>query len=103
MSLSLKSYLLSEKDFLNDAESGDSIAVFQTHEDGSFELVNQVFTGLDNLRGFIFDPTGRYLVAGGNIAGGIKIFERVGDGSILIEVAATLQVPTASSFVWLPK
>ncbi|GJJ14129.1 hypothetical protein Clacol_008386 [Clathrus columnatus] len=82
---------------------GDPIAVFLAHDDGSFQLINEVFTGLNNLRGFIFDPSGRYLVAGGNIAGGIKIYERVGDGSKLVEVAATTQVPTASSFVWLPK
>ncbi|KIJ49189.1 hypothetical protein M422DRAFT_161791 [Sphaerobolus stellatus SS14] len=80
---------------------GDSIAIFSLKDDGSFTLLKQVHTGLNNLRGFIIDPNGRYLVAGGNVSGGIKIFERINGGADLIQVAATTQVPTASSFVWL--
>jgi 6-phosphogluconolactonase (cycloisomerase 2 family) len=80
---------------------GDSIAIFSLKDDGSFTLLKQVHTGLNNLRGFIIDPSGRFLVAGGNVAGGIKIFERTNGGADLVQVAATTQVPTASSFIWL--
>lgn len=63
--------------------------------------MKQVHTGLQNLRGFIIDPSSRYLVAGGNVAGGVKVFERIQGGADLIEIASSDEVPTASSFVWL--
>lgn len=81
--------------------SGDSIAIFSLASNGSFSLVRQVHTGLRDLRGFIIDPSGRYLVAGGNVAGGVKVFERIHGGTDLIQVAASEEVPTASTFLWL--
>ncbi|KAF8586774.1 putative isomerase YbhE [Ramaria rubella] len=80
---------------------GDSIAIFSLAPNGSFKLVRQVHTGLNNLRGFIIDPSGRYLVAGGNVSGGVKVYERINGGADLVLVAASEEVPTASSFVWL--
>ncbi|KAF8511462.1 Lactonase, 7-bladed beta-propeller-domain-containing protein [Gautieria morchelliformis] len=80
---------------------GDSIAIFSLASNGSFSLVRQVHTGLQQLRGFIVDPSGRYLVAGGNVAGGVKVFERIHGGTDLVQVAASEEVPTASTFVWL--
>ena len=80
---------------------GDSIAIWSLKDDGSFTFVKQVHMGFNNLRGFIIDPSGRFLVAGGNVSGGIKVFERIDGGADLVQVAASTQVPTASSFVWL--
>ncbi|KAF8518678.1 putative isomerase YbhE [Hysterangium stoloniferum] len=80
---------------------GDTIAIFSLEDDGSFELVKHVPTGVNNLRGFILDPSGRYLVLGGNVSGGVKVFERIDGGADLVLVAASDEVPTASTFVWL--
>ena len=35
------------------------------------------------------------------MAGGVKVFERIHGGADLVQVAASDEVPTASSFVWL--
>jgi 6-phosphogluconolactonase (cycloisomerase 2 family) len=81
--------------------AGDTIAIFSLASNGTFKLLKQVHTGLQNLRGFIIDPSSKYLVAGGEVAGGVKVFERVSGGADLVQVAASEQVPTVSSFVWL--
>jgi len=98
-----KTYVYVSNRQINGTEdpSGDPIAIFSLEQDGSFELVKHVHTGVNNLRGFILDPSGRYLVLGGNVSGGVKVFERIDGGADLVLVAASDEVPTASTFVWL--
>ena len=82
---------------------GDAIAIFSRFSNGSVELVGDVFTGLDQIRGMRFFGEGdRYLVAGG-VAGtaGVKVYERTGDGGNLSFVCENTEVPTRTSFVWL--
>jgi len=95
---------------------GDSIAIFQ-HIPGDDQdatqkrwhkrtndqliLVNQVFTGLQQIRGMQFSDDGQYLVAGGVLSGGVKVFQRTDGGENLVEVASNSDVDTRSSFVWV--
>ena len=91
---------------------GDSIAIFEhvcqgTPSEG-LKLVNQVFTGLDQIRGMEIGPAGdkrggeEYLVAAG-FAGtaGVLVFRRTEGGRNLELVAKNLEIPTRTSFVWL--
>jgi 6-phosphogluconolactonase (cycloisomerase 2 family) len=69
---------------------GDTIAVFSTvtPSEPNLTLLSETRTGLNHLRGMIFfGDDDRYLIAGGANGGGIKVFERTGDGSTLQEVA----------------
>jgi len=68
---------------------GDTIAIFSlaAGEDKP-ELVNEVRTGLNHVRGMEFGgDDGRYLVVGGVEGGGVNVFERVDGGKGLEEVA----------------
>lgn len=68
---------------------GDTIAIFSlaAGEDQP-ELVNEVRTGLNHVRGMVFGgDDNKYLVVGGVEGGGVKIFERVDGGKGLEEVA----------------
>ncbi|KAF7324747.1 putative isomerase YbhE [Mycena kentingensis (nom. inval.)] len=84
---------------------GDSIAIFENVDKGTarerLQLVKQVFTGLDQIRGMEFSPDGAFLVAGG-VAGtaGIVVYERVDGGRGLREVVRNTEIPTRTSFVW---
>ncbi|KLO09730.1 putative isomerase YbhE, partial [Schizopora paradoxa] len=70
---------------------GDTIAIFKplsSENPGSLELVNEVRTGLNHVKAFIFfGPDDRFLIAGGTFGGGIKVFERVNGGVSLKEIA----------------
>ena len=69
---------------------GDTIAIFSTvtQSEPNLKLLSETRTGLNHLRGMIFfGDDDRYLIAGGANGGGIKVFERIGDGSTLQEVA----------------
>lgn len=88
---------------------GDSIAIFELVNKGkdneSLQLVNQVFTGLDQIRGMEFGPSGRgeeFLIAAG-VAGttGTVVLRRTEGGRNMEVVARNLDIPTRSSFVWL--
>jgi len=90
---------------------GDSIAIFEHVNQGTpkegLNLVAQVYTGLDQVRGMEFsaydEKTGKQYLAAAGVAGtgGVVIFERVDKGRSLNEVVRNLDVPTRSSFVWL--
>ena len=82
---------------------GDSIAVFTLDADGKLELVNQFFTGLNQVRGMQFGgPDNRFLVASGVVGdGGVVVFERVGQGADFVQVASNTDVPNLISFVWV--
>jgi 6-phosphogluconolactonase (cycloisomerase 2 family) len=78
---------------------GDTIAIFSV-EGGKLELVNEVRTGLNHLRAFAFEDSGRWLVAGGANGGGVKMYERVDGGRDLKEVAS-VAVDQPTSFLWM--
>jgi len=82
---------------------GDAIAVFTLSADGKLELVNQFFTGLNQVRGMQFGgPDDRYLVASGVVgSGGVVVFERVKDGVDFVQVASNKDIPNLTSFVWV--
>jgi hypothetical protein len=69
-------------------------------------LINQVFTGLDEVRGMEIgnrDNGGEeYLMAGASSGtGGVAIFRRTEGGRNLELVVRNQDVPTRTSFVWL--
>ncbi|KAJ7054128.1 Lactonase, 7-bladed beta-propeller-domain-containing protein [Mycena amicta] len=85
---------------------GDSIAIFENVDQDTphehLQLVSQVFTGLDQIRGMEFGgPDDEYLIAGG-VAGnaGVVVFRRVDGGRGLEEIARNRDIPTRTSFVW---
>ncbi|KAH9475871.1 hypothetical protein JR316_0011431 [Psilocybe cubensis] len=90
--------------------TGDSIAIFEHVNQGQpnegLVLVNQVFTGLDQIRGMEFgnaeNGCDQFLVASG-VAGsaGVIILKRTEGGRNLEIVARDLTIPTRTSFVWL--
>ncbi|KIP09338.1 hypothetical protein PHLGIDRAFT_22966 [Phlebiopsis gigantea 11061_1 CR5-6] len=80
---------------------GDTIAVFQVEP--QLKLVNQIYTGLDQIRGMqLGGPDNEYLIAAG-VAGsaGTIVFERVGNGTNLKQVVQNTEVAQRSGFVWL--
>ena len=81
---------------------GDTIAVFTLCADGKLEIVNQFFTGLQQVRGMQFGgPDDKFLVAGGVAGdGGVVVFERVGKGADFVQVARNKEVLGPRTFVW---
>jgi 6-phosphogluconolactonase (cycloisomerase 2 family) len=94
----------------NQDPRGDSIAIFEhvnkdTPQEG-LQLINQVYTGIDQPRGMTLGPAhdgGDQYVAVGGVAGngGVIIFQRTNGGRNLTVVAKNTDVPTRTSFVWL--
>lgn len=87
----------------NSDPRGDSIAVLILDADGTLQIINQFFTGLNQVRGMQFGgPDNRFLVASGVVgSGGVSVFERVGDGSHFVQVANNKDIPNLTSFVWV--
>lgn len=79
---------------------GDVIAIYSVANPEKVELVAEVRSGLKHLRGMVFGgPDDKYLVAGGALGGGVKVFERIEGGKGLKEVASVhLEAPTG--FLW---
>ena len=81
---------------------GDTIAIYSVEELGGLQLVNEVRTGLKHVRGMEFGgPDDKWLVVGGLYAGGVKVFERIGDGKDLKVVAANERVDAPAGFLWV--
>lgn len=85
---------------------GDTISIFTPHSSSSdekFAFVDSVATGLNHLRGMVFGgPSDKYLIAGGQNGGGIKIFERTGTvAPYLKEVARLDGVQKPTGFLWI--
>lgn len=82
---------------------GDSIAVLSLDPSGTLQIVNQFFTGLQQVRGMQFGgPNNSYLVASGVVGnGGVMVFERVGNGDQFVQVASNTDIPNLTSFVWV--
>jgi hypothetical protein len=82
------------------SEEGDTIAIFSIAGD-ALELIAEVRTGLKHLRGMAFGgPDDKWLVAGGALGGGVKVFERVDGGKGLKVVAANSSVEAPTGFLW---
>ncbi|KAK0494519.1 putative isomerase YbhE [Armillaria luteobubalina] len=81
---------------------GDTIAIFQ-YVKGKLELINHVYTGLDQVRTMEFGgKDSEYLVAGGVAGdGSVAVFRRVNEGRNLEEVVRNIDLPIRVSFVWL--
>ncbi|KDR69871.1 hypothetical protein GALMADRAFT_255713 [Galerina marginata CBS 339.88] len=81
---------------------GDIISIFSIEKPDSLELVAEVRTGLKHLRGLVFGgPDDKFLIAGGANGGGIKVFERINNGTSLKVVASTDSVQAPTGFLWL--
>lgn len=82
---------------------GDIISIFAIEADGSPKLVNEVRSGLKHLRGMVFGgPDSKWLVSGGVLGGGVKVFERFDGGKSLKEVASSLDaVDSPTGFLWI--
>jgi 6-phosphogluconolactonase (cycloisomerase 2 family) len=87
----------------NNDTRGDSIAVLCLDENGKLQVINQVFTGLRQVRGMQFGgPDDRYLVTSGVAGdGGVIVFERTGKGDQLVPVANNKEIPNPTTFVWV--
>ncbi|THH03776.1 hypothetical protein EW145_g6014 [Phellinidium pouzarii] len=82
---------------------GDAITIFKSFPEGKLELLDYVYTGLDQIRGMqFFGEEDRYLIASG-VAGdaGVLVYERTGNGGNLTLLAQNTEVPTRTSFVWV--
>ncbi|KAJ7043535.1 Lactonase, 7-bladed beta-propeller-domain-containing protein [Mycena alexandri] len=85
----------------NPSEGGDTIAVFSIEGD-TLELVVEISTGLKHLRGMVFGgPDNKWLVAGGAMGGGVKVFERIDGGKGLKVVATNSSVEAPTGFLWV--
>ena len=82
---------------------GDSIAVFNLDADGKLQLINQFFTGLNQVRGMEFGgPDNKYLVTSGVVGdGGVIVFERTGKGDQFVQVASNKDIPNLTTFLWV--
>ncbi|KAF8444000.1 putative isomerase YbhE [Boletus edulis BED1] len=85
---------------------GDTIAIFE-NVNNKLVLRNQVYTGLDQIRGMMSGEQAgvggdAYIVAAGFAGtGGVKVFKRTECGANLEEVTVNTVIPTRTAFVWL--
>ena len=85
---------------------GDTIAIFE-NVGNQLVLRNQVYTGLDQIRGMMSGEQAgcggeAYIVAAGYAGtAGVKVFKRTEGGANLEEVAVNTTIPTRTAFVWL--
>ncbi|CAE7135937.1 unnamed protein product [Rhizoctonia solani] len=83
---------------------GDTIAIFSFDKTGNLTLVNQVFTGLNQIRAMSQggDDT-EYIAAGGLRGGGLVVYEKINNGRDLQQRArlAAGSVDQPASFAWL--
>ncbi|KAF9235474.1 Lactonase, 7-bladed beta-propeller-domain-containing protein [Melanogaster broomeanus] len=84
---------------------GDTIAIFE-NVDNNLVLRNQVYTGLDQIRGMMSGEQAGYggeayiVAAGSTGTAGVKVFKRTEGGANLEEVAVNTLIPTSMTFVW---
>ncbi|KAI0785745.1 putative isomerase YbhE [Abortiporus biennis] len=79
---------------------GDVISIYSIENPEKIVPVNEVRSGLKHARGMVFGgPDDKYLIAGGVLGGGVKIFERINGGKDLKEIVrVALDAPTG--FLW---
>ena len=94
------------------SEDGDTIAIFSLIDEVNGntlrkipELVKQVRTGLKHVRGMSFGgPDDQWLIAGGVIEGGVKVFKRITNaegGEDLEFITENQDIRKPTVFVWL--
>ena len=85
---------------------GETIGIFE-NVDNQLVLRNQVYTGLERIRGMMSGEQAgfggeAYIVAGADLGtGGVKVFKRTEGGANLEEVAVNTTIPIRTTFVWL--
>lgn len=83
---------------------GDTIAIYSLENPKQPKIVSDPRTGLTHVRGMVLggkgEEEGKWIVAGGVNAGGVKVFERVDGGKGLKEVAKCA-VKRPTGFYWL--
>jgi Lactonase, 7-bladed beta-propeller len=81
---------------------GDTLAIFSLEDPAAPALIQEVHTGLQHLRGAaIGGDDGRYIIMGGMLGGGVKMFERVDGGRSVMEIAALPDIQGPTGFQWL--
>lgn len=83
---------------------GDTISIYTPHSSSQgFQFVESVATGFNHLRGMAFGgPDDKYLIAGGQNGGGIKVFERTGTTAPYLKEVAKLEgVEKPTGFLWI--
>jgi hypothetical protein len=86
------------------SHEGDPLAIFSLEEPAAPALIREVHTGLRHLRGAaIGGEDGRYIIMGGMLGGGVKIYERTEGGRALMEIAALPDIEGPTGFLWLRK
>jgi len=79
---------------------GDSVAIFSIQPE--VKLIQQVFTGMQQIRGMEFGgENSEWLILSGVVGeGGVAVFERTHGGANMSLVSRDTTVPTRTSFVW---
>jgi len=81
---------------------GDPLAIFSLEDPAAPALIAEVYTGLRYLRGAaIGGEDGRYLIIGGMLGGGVKMYERIEGGRSVMEIAALPDIEGSTGFLWL--
>jgi hypothetical protein len=81
---------------------GDPLAIFSLEDPAAPALLREVYTGLHHLRGAaIGGEDGRYIIMGGMLGGGVKMYERIEGGRALMEIAALPDLEGSTGFLWL--
>jgi len=82
--------------------AGDPVAIFSLEDPAKPTLIAEVHTGLQHLRGaMIGGEDGRWIILGGMLGGGVKVYERVDGGRSLKEIAALPDIEGPTNFLWL--
>jgi 6-phosphogluconolactonase (cycloisomerase 2 family) len=80
---------------------GDTISIFSIADD-TLDLISEVATGLNHVRGMMFGGSScEWLAVGGTKGGGVKVFRRVEGGKNLEQVAHDPSVQSPTGFAWL--
>jgi hypothetical protein len=81
---------------------GDTLAIFSLEVPTAPALIQEVHTGLRHMRGAaIGGQDGRYIIVGGMLGGGVKMFERIDGGRSVMEIAALPDIEGPTGFQWL--
>jgi len=89
----------------NPSVAGDTLTIFSLDHDPTVpKLVMEVHTGLQHLRGaMIRGGDVCWIVLGGLLGGGVKVYERVDGGCLVREVVALPDIEAPIAFLWLPR
>ena len=87
-------HLSADEKFLYVSSRGeDTIAVYQVKEDGLLSLVEIVSAGVKTPRNFAIDPSGKWLLAGGQNSDTVAV-HRIDPETGKLTLTQTFEVPT---------